>query len=73
MGHGSGLGKGFIIIGVVILIALVFNPKITLYFAKIAQKQGRYLEATMLSTWFVIQVFLIVSFIYLPFYLMGFK
>lgn len=73
MGHGSGLGKGFIILGIVILIAVFFNPKATLHFVKIAQNKGYYTEATMLSVWFTIQVFLILSLLYLPFYLMGFK
>jgi uncharacterized membrane protein YidH (DUF202 family) len=69
----SGLGKGFIILGIVILFGVVLNPKVTIHFAKIAQKKGYHTEATVLSIWFMMQIAIIVALVYLPFYLMGFK
>jgi len=69
----AGLAKGLMVLGCVILFAVILNPKVTLHFAKNAQNRGKSVESTCLYVWFMVQVFLIISLVYLPFYLVGIK
>jgi hypothetical protein len=56
MGHGSGLCKGFLIIGAIIFVWALIFPPVTISLAITAYKQGRKGWCLFMSLWFLFQI-----------------